>query len=453
MKLTQKSVLASLLATALSFSAFAADKALIVGVGKYADARNNLPGIDLDVANFKRAIKRLGVKDSNIKVLSDDKATLSNLKYQMKNWLGNVSKNDKVFFYFSGHGSQLEDKNGDEPDGLDEFLVMHEFKPSGGGALTDDMLGKLLKGIPSQNVYAFVDACHSGTATKGLKLTNRSLGEEKGVTKFLKYPGMPTAKSSASRGVGIRAKSSDNYAALTATQDDELAIATAQGSIFTLGIDKAITKAITQGGSLTPRNLIKDTIVYVHQNTGSRDRFTPSLTGNSKLFDKQIQLRSTSSEGEYWQRLAQAARNNQSLNAWSDKQNYKLDDDIKFYVDIPKAGYLNVVTVDNQDNAVVVFPNQFKSNNKFKKGKLSLDRADTLGFEFYAMEPLGKSLTLFIVTEKPMDLYKKTAEGRDKNGNITAQIATLSANALKAVGVREGKSGIWTTKVITNVVR
>lgn len=444
-------VLTSLISASLSFSAIAADKALIIGVGKYQDARNNLPGIDLDIANFKRAIKRLGVKDKNIKVLQDSQATLKNARKAMKTWFSDVSANDKVFFYFSGHGSQMDDFNGDEEDNVDEFLVMHDFVPNKSGAFTDDDLGVLLKKIPSKNVYAFVDACHSGTATKGLTLINRSLGEDEGVSKFLKYQGMPVAKQSTTRGIGIRAKSKDNYAALTATQDTELAIATGKGSIFTLGIDHAISTAITNNKSITPNYLIKEATKYVHSHTSSRNRFTPNLTGNKNLFNKQIKISTTSSEGEYWQRLAQAANNNQSLNAYSDKPSYKLDDDIKFSVDIPKNGYLNVVTVDEQDNATVVFPNKFKPNNKVKKGKLPLDSRDSLGFEFYAMEPLGKSLTLFIVTEKPLDLYKETTDGRDKSGNITAHLASLSASALKAVGVREGKNGVWTTKVITSV--
>jgi len=446
-------VLTSLISASLSFSVMAADKALVIGVGKYLDERNNLPGIDLDIANFKRAIKRLGVKNENIKVLQDNQATTKNVRKVMKGWLSDVNADDKVFFYFSGHGSQMDDLNGDEEDNVDEFLVMHDFIPNKSGALTDDELGILLKGIPSENVYAFIDACHSGTATKGLSLLNRSLGENRGVSKFLKYKGMPVAKQITTRGIGIRANSDDNYAALSAAQDTELAIATAKGSIFTLGIDHAITTAITNNKSITPNYLIKEAISYVHKHTSSTNRFTPNLTGNENLFNKKIEIQVTASEGEYWQRLSQAADNNSSLNARSDKASYQLNDDIKFFVDIPKNGYLNVVTVDEQDNATVVFPNKFKPNNKVKKGKLPLDSRDSLGFGFYAMEPLGKSLTLFIVTEKPLNLYKKTTDGIDKNGNITAQLASLSANALKAIGVRQNIVGVWTGKVITSVTR
>lgn len=452
------SILASLLSFSLILSVNAADKALIIGVGQYADARYNLQGIDLDIINFQRTVKRLGVKEQNIKVLKNSEATVKNIQGEMRGWLSDVGRNDKVFFYFSGHGSQKDDHNNDETDGLDEFLAVHEFSLDGDGALTDDELGQLLTGIPSDNVYVFIDACHSGTATKGLNLTrgsialgNRSLGETRGIAKFIPYSGMARAKTSATRGIGIRANSGDNYVAITATQDDELAIATAKGSIFTLGIGDAITQAIAKNETITPNTLVRDTTAYIHKHTDPSTRYTPALTGNANLFDKPIQIVSTASEGEYWQRLSQAASNNLNLTARSDKPSYKVNDEIKFYVNIPEKGYLNVITVDEQDNATVVFPNQFVPDNKVDKGELALDNSATLGFEFYAMEPLGKSLTLFIVTKKPLDLYGKTVEGRDENGNVIALVASLSANAMKAISVRENQRGVWTTQVITSV--
>jgi mannose/fructose-specific phosphotransferase system component IIA len=47
-------------------------------------------------------------------------------------WLPSVTRpGDTVFIYFSGHTGQYEDQSGDEPDGKDEFLVMHDsFGPN-----------------------------------------------------------------------------------------------------------------------------------------------------------------------------------------------------------------------------------------------------------------------------------------------------------------------------------
>ncbi|KAL8277646.1 hypothetical protein RQP46_009919 [Phenoliferia psychrophenolica] len=41
-------------------------------------------------------------------------------------WLVEGAKpNDSLFFHFSGHGGQVADKDGDEPDGLDEWMISY----------------------------------------------------------------------------------------------------------------------------------------------------------------------------------------------------------------------------------------------------------------------------------------------------------------------------------------
>ncbi len=51
-----------------------------------------------------------------------------------------VAKEKCLFFNFSGHGTQVEDQDGDEDDGFDEALCPSDFDTA--GALTDDALCK-----------------------------------------------------------------------------------------------------------------------------------------------------------------------------------------------------------------------------------------------------------------------------------------------------------------------
>jgi hypothetical protein len=451
MKSFSKTLLAACLSISVSFASYAADKALIIGVGKYADPSANLPGIDLDVALFKRAVKKLGIKDENIKVLMDSQATESNIKYTAKNFLSNVDKNDRVFFYFSGHGSQVEDKNGDEPDGVDEFLVTHEFDGKK-GFFTDDEVGEMLRKIPSDYVYAFIDACHSGTATKGLNLIsmqNRSIGEAKTVEKFWSWDGMPQAKT-ASRGILVEASKGDNFVAVTATQDDELALATGKGSIFTLGIENAINKA-TKSKEITPRKLHKEAVKFVHANTNAGNRFTPSLNGKSSLFDKPIQMQRTSTSGQFWQQMNRAVQQGEALSITSTKSTYSIGDKIGMTVDIPVEGYLNIVNVDENDTATVLYPNKWHQNNKVKKGQLNLGNRNELGFTFKASKPYGKSLTVAFVTKKELNFYKESPQARDNTGKLVASIVELSARAAKGIEVEAAEADIYAGKIITKV--
>jgi len=226
--------------------AAAEDRALLVGVGKYRNPGANLDGIQLDLAMMQEVATLLGFRQNQIKVIQDEQATLSNVEQAIGTWLTQgVAPEDQVLFYFSGHGAQIPDENGDEADGADEVLVMHDVevvqrngRASLANVLVDDRFNELLVRIPSQHILVMVDACHSGTATKSVSLSPRGLGETEGMFKFYYYPSMPvTAKSDFSISEqGDR----PGYVALAAARDDEQAITTRQGSIFTLGLRQSI---------------------------------------------------------------------------------------------------------------------------------------------------------------------------------------------------------------------
>lgn len=70
---------------------------------------------------------------------------------------------DSLFLSFSGHGMQVPDKNGDEPDGYDEALVPADFVYS--GVVIDDDLAYLVQKVcKGARLTALIDACHSGSA-------------------------------------------------------------------------------------------------------------------------------------------------------------------------------------------------------------------------------------------------------------------------------------------------
>jgi hypothetical protein len=64
----------------------------------------------------------------------------------------------------AGHGGQLKDRNGDEPDGQDEVLFPSDY--ANAGCITDDELYSTFVSriSPGVHVVAVIDSCHSGTA-------------------------------------------------------------------------------------------------------------------------------------------------------------------------------------------------------------------------------------------------------------------------------------------------
>ena len=106
-------------------------------------------------------------------VLTNQEATLSNIEDCVRRKLVQMTKpGDEVFIYWSGHGGRCADLNGDEPDGLDEYLVTFDsYRNQYSTMLLDDQFGRWVQELDGRKVVVILDTCHSaGSATneKGL---------------------------------------------------------------------------------------------------------------------------------------------------------------------------------------------------------------------------------------------------------------------------------------------
>src|SRR5271163_89930 len=76
-------------------------------------------------------------------VLTDDqqnpagRPTRANIIRAMHWLVAGAQPNDSLFLHYSGHGSQTEDLDGDEEDGLDETILPVDFKTA--GMIIDDV--------------------------------------------------------------------------------------------------------------------------------------------------------------------------------------------------------------------------------------------------------------------------------------------------------------------------
>jgi hypothetical protein len=87
---------------------------------------------------------------------------------------------DFFWLTYSGHGAQLPDLDGDEPDKLDETWVLYDRQ------LLDDELKALWRRF-REGVEIFVcsDSCHSGTVARSANLTYRAVRLVDGVDGFV----------------------------------------------------------------------------------------------------------------------------------------------------------------------------------------------------------------------------------------------------------------------------
>jgi hypothetical protein len=168
--------------------------ALVVAVGDYPENKNykrnwsDLSSMN-DVELVKKFLNSQKFEEKNIVYLLEKEAVTENLIKAFDKLTSDVSSGDIVYFHFSGHGQQVVDaakgqfKNSshlkkDEEDNLDEALVLYNAPLDwyDGYELQDHFvddqmnfyLTKLRKKLGGNGqVIVVIDACHSGTATRG----------------------------------------------------------------------------------------------------------------------------------------------------------------------------------------------------------------------------------------------------------------------------------------------
>ena len=149
-----------------------ARRALLVGVNDYKDA-GDLRGCVNDVLDMHFTLRcLLNFETKDIRVLTDSRATKENIMYRLKWLVKGAQAGDFLVFHFSGHGSQVRDRNGDElSDGLDELICPYDMNWDG-TYITDDNLNKVFKSVPKGALLeVYIDSCHSGTVLREMGLT------------------------------------------------------------------------------------------------------------------------------------------------------------------------------------------------------------------------------------------------------------------------------------------
>jgi len=148
-----------------------ARKALLVGINDYKGI-NDLKGCINDVTNMRNVLKtHLGFQNTDIRMLVDARASKANILTRL-NWLVRGAKaGDYLVFHYSGHGSQIRDRDGDElSDQLDELICPWDMNWDN-GYITDDDLNNIFKRLPQGVLLeVFLDSCHSGTGLRDAEL-------------------------------------------------------------------------------------------------------------------------------------------------------------------------------------------------------------------------------------------------------------------------------------------
>ena len=168
--------------TGIRSIARASRHALIIGVGEYTGAGiTDLLGVKHDVVSATTIAEAMGVPQENITYLRDKEATGEGIRRALSEIDQRTRSGDRVFVYYSGHGTRWIDASFD-PNSCTEGLLA-----SDGQALTNREISALLKPVSAKadKLMVFYDACHSGgIAQQPLKTRSIAINSSTLVPKF-----------------------------------------------------------------------------------------------------------------------------------------------------------------------------------------------------------------------------------------------------------------------------
>lgn len=156
-------------------------RALLVGISDYGNAMEdpnkwaNISGAN-DIKLLSPLFSEHGY---TVTSLVDAQATHAEITKALEKLAKDSKKGDMVYIHFSMHGQPFEDLNGDEEDGWDEALIPVDAEMlyaegvyEGKNHLLDDELEGYFNQIRNKlgsegQLVVILDACHSGTASRG----------------------------------------------------------------------------------------------------------------------------------------------------------------------------------------------------------------------------------------------------------------------------------------------
>ena len=438
-------------------------RALLIGIDRYRYV-SPLIGTVNDARAMKDYVSsHLGFSDRDVRLLLDGEATRDNILRAIAEWLiEGTRQGDDVFLYYSGHGFQQRDDNGDETDGLDETLVPVDVTVDGNGVprgmITDDEVAALLAQLPGRRVQVVIDACHSGTSDR---LAIRNTGAETwryvktprrpdgaplriGVarTRAMEIP-RPAAQESfvSTKDLGADRVDITVWAAVRADQkalvDEE--VASNPGSVFTRRLlwGARDRKADSNADGIVTRSelhvyLIRESEAYCARHPVRCGKgLTPQLHTESggmqrvAFSSRQESERAFSSDAVVAKDIL--VRQAERLVAASQLGSVGLDiepdttlpvgSSVNVVVESDRDGHLVLLDIDPSGRMVQIFPNKFSERNgvpdHIRAGRPLRVPGASGGFRFSVEPPAGAGMLLAIVAERSVHLAALVSRHKD----------------------------------------
>jgi hypothetical protein len=129
-----------------------------VSAAHYAGWTGPLAACEFDAHDMAAVSKAQGMKGT---LLITKKATRANVLAAIRKAAKALGNGDLFFMSFSGHGGQVPDVSGEEPDKLDETWCLFD-----GQLIDDELYYELSRFKAGVRILVLSDSCHSGTVVR-----------------------------------------------------------------------------------------------------------------------------------------------------------------------------------------------------------------------------------------------------------------------------------------------
>ncbi|MBQ6155525.1 MAG: caspase family protein [Bacteroidales bacterium] len=245
-------ILLSLTASCSFAYAYKNTYAVIIGIADYKEGNSDLTFTTRDAqlfCDFLMSSAGGNVPASNIYLLKDSKATKNNILYYTRQLFSRASEDDRVIFFFSGHGCA-------------GYLLPYDVTKYGANFLSYEEVKELFRCAKAKTKLMLADACFAGDFRNSMPKNQKS--------------------------INTKARKSSDIAIMLSCSDNEYSMETAslRQGIFSYYLVKGLKGAADRDGNKIIT--IQELFYYVYKQTrhfaknAGRDQ-KPVLFGNFDL--------------------------------------------------------------------------------------------------------------------------------------------------------------------------
>jgi len=385
----------------LCTSVHAAQYAVIASINDYPGDANDLRGCNADGDAFQQIlVSQFGFPPENIIRLKDSQVTAAAIHSAFTDHLvAKAQPGDAAVFFYSGHGTQVPDFDGDERDNADEAICVHDMNATDPSTwITDDVLRHHLSQMKTNRVTVLLDCCHSGTGTRGL---------ESDAADGVRYLDLGFGRSqeiyrNLSISTAMKAPSNNpQHILLAACASHELAREDGpRGGYFRLAFEKALSENGVQTSLEKLYEPIRADIAARMARSPQPRKQTPQIEGNARvslqdLFSKDPpagSILAKPAEPQPPVPLPDAGSlvGDVGIALNTDKTEYLEGERMTVTLTLAKDAYLRLYYTDGEQRSFLIFPNKFHPSDEVKAGESITLPAEGSAFAFEMTYPTDR---------------------------------------------------------------